>query len=290
MTKLRLLRMGVPLAARFPWFFYRLASVGGFVTWAVRRKARGRVVANLLPLLDGDRRQARRQSLTVFQNVARYYVDIATLSRRDMAHYERDHMQIVHSERLQLLNEPGPVILLSAHAGNPEMAVQALTFRGRPFTALVEVLEPPALGKYFLKLRSAAAGAFYQADLKGVRACVDALKRGGLIALVGDRDIQGSGVCVRLFDRAVKLPRGPFELARRTDALIMPVFCSRTGVDDMIVFVEEPMKVMKTSNAEQDVQEAAAAWARVLEAHLRREPSQWTVMEDFWKVHACGEG
>lgn len=290
MIKLRLLRIGVPLASRFPWFFYRLAWVGGLVAWALKPRMRGRVIRNLLPLFEGDAGKARRGSLKVFQNVARYYVDIATLPSRDMGKYERDHMQIVHAERLDLLHQSRPIIVLSAHTGNPELAVQALTFRGRPFTALVEELRPPALGAYFLRLRSAAGGTFYEADLGGVRAILGTLKNGGLVALIGDRDLQNSGTCVELFGLRVKLPRGPFDLARRTDALILPVFCSRNGIDDMIVWVEEPMRVAMSDEPERDVQGATQQWATILEQHLRREPDQWTVTEDFWKVHGCGAG
>ncbi len=287
MTKLRLLRIGVPLASRFPLFFYGLAWVGGLVAWALKPRMRGRVVRNLLPLFDGDMKKARRGSLKVFQNVARYYVDIATLPRRDIATFERDHLEIVNPERLELLKEAQPIILLSAHTGNPELAVQVLTFRGRPFTALVEELRPPALGRYFLALRSSAGGTFYEADLGGVRAILGTLRAGGVIALIGDRDLQNTGACVRMFGQGVKLPRGPFDLARRTDALILPVFCSRKGIDDMIVRVEEPMRVAKSEDAERDVEEATRQWACILERHLRREPDQWTVTEDFWKVHAC---
>jgi len=289
MIKLRLLQVGVPLARRFPWLFYRIASIGGWVAWAVKPRTRRRVIRNLLPLYGGDIRLARRSSLNVFRNVALYYVDIATLAQRDMANYERDHMLIAHAERLNLLNEPEPIIMLGAHTGNPELAVQALTFRGRPFTALVEVLRPAALAAYFLDLRSAAGGTFYEADISGVRATLTTLKKGGLVALLGDRDLQGTGACVRMFGRSVKLPRGPFELARRTDALILPVFCSRSRVDDMIVSVEEPMRVAHTDDPERDVREATGQWALILEKHLRREPDQWTVMEDFWKMHACAD-
>lgn len=289
MTKLGLLRIGVPLAGRFPWFFYRLASLGGLVAWALKPRMRRRVIRNLLPLYDGNRRMARRGSVNVFRNVARYYVDIATLPRREMANYERDHMQIVHAERLELLNEPGPMIVLSAHTGNPELAVQALTFRGRDFMALVEVLRPPALGSYFLRLRSSAGGTFHEADLGGVRASLATLKQGGLVALIGDRDLQDTGACVEMFGRGVKLPRGPFELARRTNARILPVFCLRNGIDDMIVWVEEPMCVANSEDRDRDVQDATERWAVILERHLRREPDQWTVTEDFWKVHACAK-
>jgi KDO2-lipid IV(A) lauroyltransferase len=217
-------------------------------------------------------------------------VDLATLPRRDIARFERDHLRVVNGERLKLLDEPGPLIVLSAHTGNPELAVQGFTNRGRAFVALVQPLQPPALANYLLKLRSSTGGAFYEADRRGVRACLEALRDGKLVAIIADRDIQGTGVCVDLCGRRVKLPRGPFELARRKHASLLPILAAREGVEDQVVFVEEPYRVRITGNAKEDVREAAQHWACILGQHLLRFPGQWKVLEDYWTVHACGEG
>jgi len=289
MVKLFLFRLGVPLAGRAPWLFYRLAVVVGWLAWRVQPGRRRRVINNLLPLCDGDERRARRQGIEVFRHVARYYVDLATLPRRDIACFERDHLRLVHGERLKLLDAPGPLIVLSAHTGNPELAVQGFTNRGRAFVALVEPLQPRSLADYLLALRSSAGGAFYEADRRGVRACLDALRDGKLVAIIADRDIQGTGVCVDLCGRKVKLPRGPFELARRTHASLLPILAAREGVEDQVVFVEEPYCVPSTGDAEEDVRMAAQHWACILGRHLLRYPGQWKVLEEYWAVHACGE-
>ena len=39
-----------------------------------------------------------------------------------------------------------------------------------------------------------------------------------------------------------------------------------------------------------EIREAIERWCSILEKHLRRDPAQWTVLEDFWEVHRCGEG
>jgi KDO2-lipid IV(A) lauroyltransferase len=249
---------------------------------------RGRVISNLLPACDGDIGRAETEALKAIRNVARYYVDLATLPHRDIDNYERDHITLVWGERLSALSAPGPIIVISAHMGDPELAIQALTVRGRPFVALVEALQPQRVADYLLELRSSAGGTFHEADFGGLRACLDALKNGGLLGMVGDRDLQGNGVGATLLGRQVRLPGGPWELARRTGATVLPVFAARRGMDDMTVFVEEPMRVRKDGDAEEAVREAVAKWAAILERHLRREPGQWTVLEDYWKVHRCG--
>ncbi|MGE5595552.1 MAG: lysophospholipid acyltransferase family protein, partial [Hyphomicrobiales bacterium] len=282
MTKLVLLRLLAPVLGRARWLAYPLATLVGRVAWETCPGARRNITRNLLPFCDGDRERARAEGREAYQNVARYWVDLCTLPYRQMRNFERDHLTIVNAEWLCALEEPGPVVAVSAHTGNPELVVQALTYRGRPFVAVVEALRPEAFSKELLRRRSSAGGKFYEATFSGVRACLDALRRGELVGLMGDRDIQGTGLCVTLAGREVKLPRGPWELARRTGALVVPVLTSRKSHDNFTIYLHEPFRVDQTGDAELDVRKAVERWAEVLEAHLRREPGQWAVLEDFW--------
>ncbi len=287
MTKLRWMWLLRPFIARFPQAFYRLALVAAWLAWEVRRDMRQNVIRNMLPLCDGDLRRAKREGLHVCQNVGKYWVDMISMQRREMANFERDHLTLINAEYLEAIEQPGPVVAVSAHTGNAELAVQALTYRGRGFVAMVEALDPPQWSKRVLALRSAAGGRFYEADFAGVRACMEALRDGQVLGMMGDRDIQLSGVCVTMFGRQVKVPRGPWELARRTNALVVPVFCRRIHTDNFEVDLAEPFRVAVTDAPEADIRKAAERYTLLLEAHLRRDPGQWGVLEDFWRNHAC---
>jgi KDO2-lipid IV(A) lauroyltransferase len=226
--------------------------------------------------------------MKVFQNVCRYWVDLVSIPYRDMSAFERKNLKIDHPDRLVALEAEGPVVAVSAHTGNAELAVQALTWRGRPYVALVERLEPPRVAEHVARLRTAAGGAFHEADFEGLKELIAALRRGEIIGVMGDRDIQHTGVCVQLAGRQVRLPRGPWDLARRTDALVVPIFTTRLHGDHFALHVEEPFQVPHTDEPDDDARIAAERFARILEAHLRREPGQWAVLEDYWKVHRCG--
>lgn len=287
MIKLLMMRLLRPVVGRFPRAFYRIASFTGWFAFQTRRGLRRRAVRNMLPLCDGDLPRAKQEALRATQRVAQYYVDLATLPRRNMARFEAEHLTIDRPDRLAVLEREGPLIVVSAHTGNAELAIQALTHRGRNFVALVEALRPRQLSDYLLGLRSSAGGRFHEADFTGLRACLEALKQGHLLGMMGDRDIQDTGLCLELAGRNVKLPRGPWELARRSGAPIVPIFCTRVRNDNFQVYVEEPIPVDRTEDTDADVQAAAEQFAGVLEAHLRRDPGQWFVLEDFWRVHAC---
>jgi KDO2-lipid IV(A) lauroyltransferase len=207
---------------------------------------------------------------------------------RDMSAFERNHLHIDHPDRLRALEAEGPVVAVSAHTGNAELAVQALTWRGRPYVALVQRLEPASVAEHVARLRTAAGGTFHEAGFEGLKELIAALRRGQLIGMMGDRDIQRTGICVQLAGCAVKLPRGPWDLARRTNALVVPIFTTRIHGDHFALHVEESFQVSQTGEPDDDARLAAERFARILERHLRREPGQWAVLEDYWKVHRCG--
>jgi KDO2-lipid IV(A) lauroyltransferase len=277
-----------PLVGRFPRFFYRVAWLVGTVVFAIRPGLRRKVIGNMAPFAHGDGALARTWGRDVVRNVAAYYVDLCSLRYREMATFERDHLELEGVERLAALSEAGPIIAVSAHTGNAELAIQAVTFRGRPFVALVEAQEPQAWADYLLRLRSSAGGTFHEATFAGIRACLEALHSGGLVGFMGDRDLPGTGLCVTLAGRCVRLPRGPWEIARRTNALVMPVFTARKSGADFRVTIEEPFSVNQTEDEDADVAEAVRRFAALLERHLARDPSQWAVSENFWQVHRCG--
>jgi KDO2-lipid IV(A) lauroyltransferase len=280
-------RVFMPVLGRFPALFYPLAGLAGWLAFHLNRRSRRNVISNLRPACRSYR-EAERQALNAFKNVARYYVDLATTPHHDTETFERDHLTLINEDRLSALFDPGPVILLGAHAGNPELGLIAVAARGRPFVELVEPLAPRKLASYVATLREAGGGRVIETDTSGLRTAFRTLRKGGLVAIMGDRDIQGSGVCVSMFDRRVLLPRGPWELAQRTGARVVPLLLTRGASAGATVRVEETIPV--AGNGHEAIENAAQCWASLLETHIRREPGQWVVLEDFWKVHGCGKG
>lgn len=287
-ARLWIFRAMQPFIARFPGVSYRLAPIAGWFAYHFQPTVRRNVVRNMLPLVDGDLAAAKRAARHALRNVSQYWVDLCTVPARDMSTFEAEHLEVMNGERLARLADEGPVVVVSAHTGNAELAIQAFTYRGRPFVALVEAQQPPAWSAFVLRQRSAAGGTFYETNFGGIRACLETLRNGGLAGFMADRDIQGTGMCVELAGRPVRLPVGPWEIARRTRATVFPIFSARIERDRFRVYVEEPFKVGETANETEDLAGAITRFAGLLEAHLRRDPGQWALTENFWKVHRCG--
>ena len=288
-SRLRIVKTLEPFISRFPGISYRIAVGVGWVGYHTQPRIRRNLVRNLMPLCDGNLARAQREGRRVCIFVAQYYVDLMGLPRRDLARFQRENLEYVNAEYIPMLDEPGPVVAVSCHTGNAELAIQAFSSYGRRFAALVEAQQPPKWSQYLLRLRSAGGGTFYETDFGGVRASLHALKTGEVLGVMGDRDIQGTGICTELFGRCVKLPRGPWELARRTNALVFPVFATRIKNDRFRLHLAEPFRVERTEDDEADIRLAVTRFAHLLEEHLRADPGQWVVLEDFWKVHSCRE-
>lgn len=288
--KLAAMRAGAAFAQRWPRAAYLLADAAASFLWVLRRRLRRTAVENLLPVV-GTRRAALRYSFGVFRSVGRYYVDLALIPRRAPAAFERAHVYVENPELLPLVDAPGPTVFVTAHYGHPDQLVQFLTTRRPEFVALVEPLRPAEVGEFVNALRAAHGGRFLPIGPGAVRRCLEQLRAGGAVALVADRDLTGGGVCVELCGRWVRLPRGPWELARRTGARVVPVFFWRVGREEFAARIEPEIVVSRELPLEAAVARACREWARLLERHLRRHPDQWLVLEPFWEVHGChGEG
>ena len=113
-----------------------------------------------------------------------------------------------------------------------------------------------------------------------------AFSEGRLVALQGDRDFNDAHLELPLFGAPVKLPTGPFLLARMTSALLQPTFIAYAADHRFEVSLEEPIEVERTDDRDADVRRAMERWAVVLESAIRRWPTQWYSFYDAWSADA----
>jgi lauroyl/myristoyl acyltransferase len=105
-----------------------------------------------------------------------------------------------------------------------------------------------------------------------------ALRKNRILALTPDL-IQkpGSGIPVRLFGRTAELPAGPFFLAVRTGAPLLPVFFHH---DDARYRMWTPGEISVDEAGDRDsrVADAAQQWTALFEEFVRAHPDMW----QFW--------
>ncbi len=187
-----------------------------------------------------------------------------------------------------LFARPGGLIVLTAHVGNWEVASSVLTARVARAVHLVrEVEADPAAQRFFFGLveRRGLAGltVHFAGDPRLGLVLHDALSRGEVVALQGDRPREGGQtIQTRLFGRSFEVPAGPFVLARATGSPLLPAFAHRTARWRYRIHCQEPVHVASTDDRRADLAQAAAAVTAMLEAVIRREPHQWFCFREVW--------
>ncbi|MFH8367074.1 phosphatidylinositol mannoside acyltransferase [Streptomyces sp. NPDC018031] len=176
------------------------------------------------------------------------------------------------------------VVLALPHMGNYDLAGAWVTTKlGVPFTTVAERLKPESLYDRFVAYREGlgmevlphTGGSAFGTLARRLRA-------GGLVCLVADRDLSASGVEVKFFGEAAKMPAGPARLAAQTGALLLPVTLWYDGTPVMRGRVHPPVEVpsggTRAEQAAAMTQELADAFASGIAAH----PQDWHMLQRLW--------
>src|SRR5574341_980221 len=271
---------------------YRVADAVGNLGYMLFPGVRANVWDNLRHVYPPGTSKTviRRAARQVFRNVALYYADTAYLPRQDVhdLFYKR---MVVHGlfERLipAAQSEKG-VIMMSAHFGNPELGGQGLLPHGVRVFALTEPLRPEKLSRMLDGIRSSKGHTFAPVSVGNVKRVMRTLKQGGVVVLMGDRDIEGPRMVVPFLGEDVSMPTGPIEVALRTGAIVIPSFTTRTGRYGLEAYCEEPLELEKTGDIKEDVRAGALKFLERFEKHLRADPGQWAVLERIWDGKEIG--
>jgi phosphatidylinositol dimannoside acyltransferase len=261
-----------------------VASAAGTVAWLVTPKRRAMVARHLRRVRGDDLQPAllRRDVRAAFETYARYWLDTFRLPVVDPVELDR-RAQV---DGLELIDEAltggrGAVIALP-HLGSWDQAGAWLAYRGYPVTVVMERLQPPELLEWFIETRRRAG---MHVVVRGKQVWQDlerALRQNRLVALVSDRDLSGRGVPVRFFGEETTLPPGPARLARQIGSPLLPVGVYIGPDRRWSAVARPPVQFMRTADERADIALVTQQLALELETLIRREPTQWHLMQPNW--------
>lgn len=280
--------LGSKLAPRVPRALgYWVASLLGQLAYFLAPKPRQAVRANLYHVLGEGTPpdQLTKAARAVFANGARNYFDLLRLSRFDPESLDRQ-LTIHDLEHLtEAVNSSHGVVLITAHMGNLDVVGQVLhrLYPSMEGIIPVEPIRPEPLLRLVTRLRAGHGVPFTPLGLSTLKQALGLLRRGGLVAMAVDRDIQGTGVQVPFFGRETSMPVGALELARRTGAVVVPAFAVREKDNRFTVYVEPPLALeWNGPTAEETLRSNLGKLVSLLERYLRRYPEQWVVFQPIW--------
>ena len=270
---------------------YALADLIGRAWYRFASDRRELVAHNLARVCAASGRPSsgtrfRRLVRSAFIEHARYYLEMLRAP-----HYPLERMdEIVRVEdwpAYETILHRGATVLVSAHLGNFEPFGAYLAAHGLRAVAPVEEIDPPELFEFLRARRGSARGVDVVPLSRARRPMLDALRAGGVVGLVAERDLSGSGLRVDFFDRPVTIPEGPATLAVMTNASVIVGRCLRIGPDRFEVSGGE-VAWSPSGDRRADIKDLTRRIGQRMEADIASAPEQWFgAFQRFWPEEAA---
>lgn len=215
-----------------------------------------------------------------FRNHARYYLELLRVPHYPLQGIDR-YVEVPDWPvfREALAGRPG--IMVSSHLGNFEPFGTYLGMHGIRPLAPIEEIRPRALFEFLAARRGGR-----RVDLVPVRrarrALAKRLSEGGLIGIIGDRDLDHDGLPVTMFGHATTVPTGAASLAILYRATLIVGRCLRTGPDRFRAD-GEVVELPDSGERRTDVQALTRLMAARFERDIGATPEQWWgAFQPFW--------
>jgi KDO2-lipid IV(A) lauroyltransferase len=176
------------------------------------------------------------------------------------------------------------VVVALPHVGSWEYGGAFLAAKGFPMTAVAERIEPPELFDYFVAQRAAMGLTVVPLGPDSGGAILRAVRQGGVVGLLCDRDLTENGIEVEFFGEVTTMPAGPATVALRTGATLLTAAVYSGPGRDHRALVQPPIDTERTGTFRSDVQRITQEIATRFEGLIRQAPDQWHVFQPLWPV------
>jgi phosphatidylinositol dimannoside acyltransferase len=172
-------------------------------------------------------------------------------------------------------------MLVGSHLGNFEPFGSFIAARGLRPLAPIEEIEPRALFE-FLAARRGASNVDLVTVREATRPLIRRLRAGGVVGIIGDRDLDGDGQPVTMFGHPTTMPIGPASLAVTHRAALVVGRCLRVGPDRFRA-EGELVDVPATGDRRADTAVLVERIAARFERDIGETPEQWWgAFQPFW--------
>jgi lauroyl/myristoyl acyltransferase len=199
-------------------------------------------------------------------------------------------LTVRHSRREDLLErvrEGRGVILVTAHAGCWQFAMESLLMLETPVSLLLHREEGDVDLHIFEHRRDAAAFRIIDpaGPLGGALEMLQVLKHGEILCIMGDRAMGGdrSTVEVEFLGGRVRVPITPYQLASATGAPVVAIFPYKSGPGNYSLQVAKVIRVPENlGRAPEAYRPYSEAYIRALERFVEERPYQFFNFFDMW--------
>ncbi len=266
---------------------YGLARMLGDATAGFARKQRVVVEKNLQRTTGVAPGSAEMDALVreAYRSYARYWLETFRLVREGPDFF-LDRFIGLGDENLEAVRARGKgAIVVVGHLGNWDAGGAWIGATGRRLVTVAEPLRPRRMFEFFADHRAALGMTIYPAEKGVTTRLIEELETGAVVALLGDRDLKGTGVEIDFFGEPATFPVGAASMALKTNVpLLFAGIRSLTFEDGRRGWeteISEPIELPE-ERTDSSVRDLTAEAVRRLEDYIRRHPTEWHVFQPFW--------
>lgn len=223
--------------------------------------------------------------VAAYRSYARYWLETFALVRETKEFFlERFRCPTQHNIDDVCARGKGAIVVVG-HLGNWDAAGAWVGARGQLLVTVAEVLRPRRMFDFFVTHRARLGMKIFAAEPGVTDKLVEAVENGAVVAILGDRDLKGTGVETQFFGETATLPAGAASVALRAGVplLVAGVYSARLpgGKRGWDAEISTPIELPETRGPEA-VAELTVAVGAKLEELIRRRPEEWHVFQPFW--------
>ncbi|MHC5542029.1 lysophospholipid acyltransferase family protein [Singulisphaera rosea] len=263
-----------------------------FAEWLARLlyrvdKRHRQVGLDNLRLAFGDRyTEVERDQIVrgVYRHFCMMLMEILHIPRKLHPTTWRDRITLVgHEAVVDRLLKGGPVIMLSGHFGNWEMAGYLFGVFGFPPNSVARTLDNPYLDTFLRSFRE-RTGQKMIPKTGGYDQMLEVLRTGGVLSFLADQDAGQNGMYVDFFGRPASTHKAIALLAIEHSAPVVVGYARRIGPgfrDE--VGCEAVIEPEEWTGTADDARLLTQRYTTALETVVRRSPEQYLWLHRRWK-------
>ena len=176
-----------------------------------------------------------------------------------------------------------PIIFMTAHYGNWELGTLAIAARFTPIHVVGRPLDWPWANRILTATRE-QFGVRMIPKKSAMKPMISALKQRIPVGLVVDQNTaEKDGILIDFFGKKARHTPAAALLARKTGALVIPVFSRTEDYRRWTVTFHDPLPMEKTENLDEDIRRHVQAQADITERVIRQKPDEWFWFHQRWK-------
>ena len=220
----------------------------------------------------------------VYEHFCMLLMEILHIPRKLDPTTWRDRITLVgQGEVLNRLLEGGPLIMLTGHFGNWEMAGYLFGVFGFPPNSVARTLDNPYLDAFLRGFRERTGQRMIPKN-GGYGQMLEVLRGGGILSFLADQDAGQRGLYVDFFGRPASTHKAIALLAIEHNAPVVVGYARRIGPEfryevgcDAII---EPSEWAESSDG---VRLLTQRYTSALEGYIRKNPEQYLWLHRRWK-------